>query len=226
MFRRGIFSALLVLGATTLVFGCGMFGKTYRYKLTVEVNTPQGLKTGYAVREINYTQGIKLPDSSGVYATENGEAVAVELPGGQTLFALLDTDAYVTLQTGFGGDSPAILDAARADKRVAVVKPFPPTIGTNPTDPSNYFHGYPRLVQFKNLRDPMSMTTIKPDALAASFGPGVRLKRITIQMTNDPVTTGIEKRIPWIDHLDRYLADPKNPFTSTLPGDFGGFRNK
>ena len=224
MARRGVFGLLAAATSVALLAGCNPFGHSYRYKLTVEVDTPQGLKTGYAVREINYKQGIKLPDSSGFSVTQRGEAVAVDLPGGQTLFVLLETDAYVTLQTGFGGDSPEMLDVAKADKRVSVVKPFPPTIGTDPTDPSNRFHGYPRFVRFKDLHDPLTMTTIKPDNLAASFGPGVTLKRITIQMTDEPVTAGISQRLEWLNRLERYQSDQTNPFTSTLSAGIGNFK--
>ena len=35
---------------------------------------------------------------------------------------------------------------------------------------------------------------VDPDYLDISFGPGVRLKRITVQMTKEPVSTRIEKR--------------------------------
>ena len=64
MTRRGILG-LLVVGAGLLVSGCGLFGakSTYRFKMTVEVQTSQGLRTGYAVREISYSKNlIKLPD--------------------------------------------------------------------------------------------------------------------------------------------------------------------
>jgi hypothetical protein len=32
-----------------------------------------------------------------------------------------------------------------------------------------------------------------PDDLAASFGPGVQLKRVILQLTNDPITPPPEK---------------------------------
>ena len=63
------------------------------------------------------------------------------------------------------------------------------------------------LVTFGDLSDPTSVAEVDPDDLAATFGEGVRLKRITVQLTDDPVTTGIEKRLAWLDnhrtqHLD------------------------
>lgn len=57
---------------------------------------------------------------------------------------------------------------------------------------------YPMLVTFSDLGDPASVERVDPDDLAASFGDGVRLKRVTVQMTDDPVTTGITTRLPWL----------------------------
>ena len=195
MTRRGALASLL-LGTAALLSGCGMFGKTYRYKLTVEVDTPQGLKTGYAVREVTYHEGIKLPDSSGVSVKQRGEAVAVDLPGGQTLFALLSTDAYKTLQKGFGDDGDATMAAAVASKRIDTLEfKIDPALVSSGVTP--YDKGYPRLVHFKDIRNPMSVEAVDPDNLAAAFGPGVKLRRITIQMTDEPVTFGIKRRLGW-----------------------------
>ena len=50
MARRGMIG-LMLGGAAALLGGCGLFGgNRYRYKMTVEVDTPQGLKSGFAVR--------------------------------------------------------------------------------------------------------------------------------------------------------------------------------
>lgn len=52
---------------------------TWRYKMTVTVETPEGIKTGSAVREIsNSLQGNNWPDV-GNPAGVRGEAVVVDL---------------------------------------------------------------------------------------------------------------------------------------------------
>ncbi len=61
------------------------------------------------------------------------------------------------------------------------------------------------LVRFRNIRDPSSVETVDPDNLAKSFGAGVRLKRITVQITDDPVTSGIDKRLPNMGRGSGYL---------------------
>ena len=57
---------------------------------------------------------------------------------------------------------------------------------------------YPMLVTFGDLADPTSVAEVDPDDLAATFGEGVKLKRITVELTDDPVTTGIEERLGWL----------------------------
>ena len=189
--RRGMIG-LLLGGAAALLGGCGLFGgNRYRYKMTVEVDTPQGLKSGFAVREVSYSKNlIKLPDMAAVVATQRGEAVAVDLPGVQVLLALLSVNGYETLQAAFGDDAPETLDAAKADARVVELKPKPGRIPEQ--------SGYPMLVRFKDMHDPTSVELVSPDDLATSFGAGVSLRRITVQMVSGDVTVGIAERLSWL----------------------------
>ncbi|NMW31962.1 hypothetical protein HKD42_07810, partial [Altererythrobacter sp. RZ02] len=88
---------------------------------------------------------------------------------------------------------------------------------------------YPMLVTFGDLSDPTSVAQVDPDDLAASFGTGTTLKRITVQMTDDPVTTGIEQRLGWLPDTYSTMLDgnanqtirAKNRFANSLnQGDF------
>src|SRR5262249_13499521 len=57
---------------------------------------------------------------------------------------------------------------------------------------------YPRLLRFRDIKDPATAELVDPDYLAKSFGPGFRLVRVTIEITNEPVTRGIRKILPWL----------------------------
>ncbi len=219
MARRTFGSGVLGGLAMLALSGCKLLGssRTYRYRMTVEVETPQGLKTGSAVREIVYTeQMIKLPDAAAVTATQRGEAVVVDLPNGQALFALLSTNGYETLQAAFGDDSPATLNAAQNDERLVELRPKPNSIPEQ--------SGYPTLVTFSDVADPSSLKLVDPIHLSAIFGSGTRLKRIVLEITDDAVTTGIVKQLGWLDQLDRFRTDAKNPFTNTLPKEISKLR--
>lgn len=67
---------------------------------------------------------------------------------------------------------------------------------------------YPYLVTFKDIADPTSVVRVDPDDLAASFGAGYRLKAITVQVTDEPVTVGIVKKLGWLGkHPEPRLQD-------------------
>jgi hypothetical protein len=54
------------------------------------------------------------------------------------------------------------------------------------------------LVTFGDIKDPKSVKRVDPDDLSASFGAGVKLKAITVEITDDAVTTGIGGRLGWL----------------------------
>ena len=90
---RTVFGAVCLMA---LPAGCSLIDRTpdYRYRLTVEVDTPQGLRTGSSVIEVQTSVAgeYSIPSPGAVSHRVRGEAVAVDLPGGQTLFALLRSD--------------------------------------------------------------------------------------------------------------------------------------
>ena len=87
-------SFLELLGTAVLVplIGCAGPRFTYRYRMTVEVDTPAGLRTGSSVIEVTTRWDNAPPHASGVHSRVRGQAVAVDMPGGDTLFALLRND--------------------------------------------------------------------------------------------------------------------------------------
>lgn len=216
--------APLALAAT----GCQVATKTpYHYKLTVDIETPQGVKSGYSIIAVNTFSPLKGTEAlGGSGPTARGEAVAVDLPNGQTLFALLrsendfdwagsahiranpkKSDGFATLDEYYG--------AVRADRDMYRIKRW---VGFPQEDQDNY----PLLVTFKDIRDPASVVRVNPDDLSARFGPSYRLKAITVQGTDDPVTTGIEKRLGWLPSVYRMLKGGDFKPDGIPVGDFQG----
>lgn len=217
MARRGVMG-LLACAVTTVLGGCGIFGggSGYRFRMTVEVETPQGLKTGSSVYQV--TAGYRPDLQPGGKAREwmaRGEAVAVDLPGGKTLFALLKTGAIqgdlvsmsmTALDPAFKNDIP------ECAKRIASGDGTLERADVAPAD-------YPMLVTFRDIGDPKSVEQVDPVNLAARFGAGVRLRRITVELTTDAVTVGIEKRLGWLGkfpepRLDSSYRGSTNPSIS------------
>jgi len=196
-------------GAALLFAGCGLVTnyRPFRFRATVEVETPKGLRTGSSVIEVEAGEvGTTLGGGS---AEARGEAIAVDIAPGQTMFVLLDGDDPYDWALGvmFGvtptSDDQSIpgndrfrarLEAVRANKKLnAVPRWFPPSLPAR--EPIS---GYPTMVRFRDISDPTTVEEVDPDNLAASFGSGIKLRRITVQLTDDPITTGIVKRLPWL----------------------------
>jgi hypothetical protein len=209
---------LFWFGALAIIFGglfvgCDMIAPrgTWRYKMTVEVETPEGVKTGSAVREVSAssTYYVPLPIPGRPFdVSVKGEALVVDLGERGQVFALLRSErtssaAYeVVFNTfppfgkeryGGGGMMP---DAIRYYRGLA------------PTSAKEVpLHVQPMMVMFRDMNDPTSVEKIysgglcegnahqsqpcvKTDRFAELFGEGVRLKSVTLEMTERNVTWG------------------------------------
>ena len=213
-------AVLLALAAA--VGGCSDDFPDYRYRLTVEVETPEGLRTGSSVVEVRTWWEPTLQDKSGARPKSeySGEAVAVEVAPGQTLFALLhgpyDADyakhvARLTLQPeppkpGERGDFEA--------RRLRLIE-MTKIEGVHEVPREHW----PLFVHFRDPTDPMSVTEVPPAQAWETFGYGVRISRVTLELTDDAVTDHIFERLPWLaqyserhfDGSSKIAVDPTSP---------------
>lgn len=195
-----IWVAAFVGGVTILLLACSPREQRFRYKMTVEVETPEGLKSGSAVHEIRASVKKHLgliPPSRDMHTI--GEAVAVDLPNQQTLFMLIPSPDRVAQCL----DPQWRNDWVESTKRIASGEP--PTspvvypVGTIERGPT----GLPRqvgglFVRFRDANDPSSVEEVNPADLGGAFGAGYALRRITVQKVDEPVTSGLEQRLPWL----------------------------
>jgi hypothetical protein len=199
----------MLAGAATLLAGCKPGLPQWasddfppvRYRLRAEVDTPSGVKSGSSVIEVTMNRSITNYQL-------HGEAVAVDLPGGQVLFVLLRAPTNIDWAASLPGFVPPESNIApqtfkerqaqlerqlawiRADRAVHYVWG-----GDVAKDRAQYL---PYIVRFRDLRDPKSVEQVAPDDLAKSFGPGYRLTSLTVQSADEAVTTGIVKRLGWL----------------------------
>lgn len=186
---------------------------TYRFRMTIEADTPQGAKKVASVYEVWASYKMKfLPDERARDWGLKGEALVIDLPD-RPVFALLK--AAHSKHDDLVKMSMAALDPAFQNDIVECAGRIQASDSVLRGEVSRI--DWPLMVRFRDIDDPKSVETVEPEAIG--------INRIWLETTNDVVTEGIEKVIPWVNHLDIYRADPTNPFTSTLPDDFGGFRS-
>lgn len=172
-YARALFRRPLVLAAALLLASCGLSAKTWSWnqKLTVEVQTPDGVRSGSAVSEVRWQERNAVGNFPGSY---HGEATVVDFGQGRYLFALIGEDtrylAMRTFEPDIGGfideDGFAAMASVRGLREV----------------PRKY---YPLLVTFDDIADPKTVKQVDPADLGASFGEGVSLKRITLEITDE-----------------------------------------
>lgn len=227
MDRRAFGWEALMIIVGVLPIGCAIASddaRSYRYRLTAEVETPGGLKTGSSVIQVIGDEASKYALSPGLLSFRIfGEAAAIDLPNGKKLFALLrrpngtsdNAASYAPIAyaaPNFTNDYQRQLTQWLKKRHgVAVLPPHDPRedhrsskdgttkvtpIGPLPVDPEPRY--YPMLVTFGNLNDPTTVIAVDARHLDRTFGAGFKLKRITVEMTDLPVTRTLEWHLPWI----------------------------
>jgi hypothetical protein len=132
-----------------------------------------------------------------------GEAVFVDLGAGRNVIALMahgprgeSVDQMITLPVEAYGyskwDEPAWEGRAKMQGPVELRPPLVPT-----------------LVTFSDLNDPKSARVVLPGEVEQVLGPGTRFKGAWIDMTSDPATQEIERKLPWWNGPGRPAGDAR-----------------
>jgi hypothetical protein len=140
-----------------------------------------------------------------------GEAIAIDLGKRGVLFALTRGLLY---DTDYGAD---IVWYAFGDRGAKGKKILPPTL-------------YPMFVRFKDMSNSKTVQGlvdvkqclakdiymhdeckthsdyIAGDHFEELLGAGVKIKKVILETTGDPTTTGIEKYLPWLSHTPSSLS--------------------
>ena len=193
----------------------------HKYRMTVEVETPEGVKSASSVVAVT-------PDRS--YTRDrgtrtSGDAVYVDLGGGKNLVALL---AHL--------DKTIDLNAIN----YVALRAYPAATGTrvNFNDMSKQSGVLPVkgallpvLVTFADPANAGSAKVVSPDDAEAVLGKGFRLRGITAEVVpngfwpidfggalGEPVTREIAARLPWLNGPDASAAAATALRAAALPG--------
>jgi hypothetical protein len=200
----------------------------FRYRLTVEVNTPNGVKSGSSVIEIDMINrraawwNRLLPFSIGEEVNIKGEAIFIDLGAGRNLIALLAHGERAERPSSYSQAEKTLIqsgtiietyDNFTSEYRAAVSqnkgKKLPVPKEEEPT-----------LITFGDLTDPLSARVVYGGELnrfSEEFGAGYGLKSINIEivpagiwpfnqiglsfpqvLTGVKVTNEIEGKLNWV----------------------------
>jgi len=208
--------ALVVVAVAAAVFAWTASAPSkgaHRFQLTVEVDTPDGPRSGSSVVEVERKDGRwPVPGPRHVFRVR-GEAVFVDLGPGRNLVAVLahgesaqDVDQVITLWVEAYGHHRWDEDVWSGRRKLrGAVELRPPLI--------------PTLVTFADPLDPGSVRLVRPGEFEEAFEPGFRFRRATLEMVpaSVPVTDGvIEQRFPWLAWMKTNLAGTRGRSTNDL----------
>jgi hypothetical protein len=172
----------------------------HKYRLAVEVETPTGVKSASGVMAVYPDRGYSRSGST----ITKGDAVLVDLGGGKNLVALLAhlDDNNLDLD----GMNYLALRAFNAAGHKTSFNAMSRITGTAPVTGALV----PVLAAFGDINDPATMRAVKPYGLEAAYGRGFALRGVTVEAVpngfwpldfggalGEPVTRGIEAKLPW-----------------------------
>jgi len=178
----------------------------HKYRLTVEVQTPDGEKSASGILSVRPNRSYGGTGTGSSFPQTKGDALMIDLGGNKNLVALL---AYGADGSNFDDSSflPSRLVGAK-DRRVSFrdVKNFAGAPALPVPEQQR-----PVFVTFADTADPKSARRVDPSDLEAVFGKGYRLRGLSLDIVangfwpidfggalGEPVTRGIEQKLPWL----------------------------
>jgi hypothetical protein len=208
---------------------------TIRYRLTLNAEVDGVPKMGSGVIEVSYGKNPQILGASAeLKINVHGEAVALDLGSRGTLFALL--------KAGEDSRSSAEWIVLRAFDLPGGSFPRPVEKGVNEVRQLSGkvdlpMKSLPLLVRFRDINDPMTIDKVNPLDLQASFGAGVKLTGVSVEIvsagvwpfswygiTGERITSEASTKLKWLtDYLDRQFdgrrfesASSQNRFQNSL----------
>jgi len=197
----GMFAALAIL--VVVFFRLNFYNIHVRYRLTVEVQDGDQVKTGSSVvealydiqptwswsgpgnvtRVIGYAPTVDLGDRGLLFLTfSNAQRdMAEKMERNNYVFCAAD-DVYCLPFEAYGERGSGV--ATHYYNRKAPLEALLRKSGPREVP----FAALPKLARFKSDDDPRLLVHVSPYNIAATFGPGVELKRVVLQLTDDPIT--------------------------------------
>lgn len=187
---------------------------THRYRLTIEIDTPDGLRSGSSVIEVS-TRPIPELLMPLFYASGSskpkGEAIFIDLGQSRNVVALLAFGTDAQAQHSMAGLAFSAFRSPGVNpdnlKRMSRLKGRADLPGGL----------IPTLVTFDDPADPKSVHVVPLEAFATVFGPGFRFRNAWIEMTHDEVTTGIDRKLPWLKNMGSTVTTRPGVFTINAP---------
>lgn len=197
---RKFIGPLLLLAAIVIGDQIRINRPDHKYRLTVEVETPQGVKSASAIMSVHPDRGY----TKGGATQTKGDAIFVDLGGGRNLVSLM---AHLDEKIDLTEINYVAVRAFNAAGQRAVFKQMERLTGTVPVTSKVI----PILATFADASDPSTMRVVAPENSEAALGPGFRLKGLSVAIVpngfwpldvggflGEPITRSIASKLLWL----------------------------
>lgn len=187
---------------------------TWRYKITVEIETPEGVKSGSAVREVRARKNIARflnPDVNDVTYEVIGEAVVVDLGKRGVLFALVDWDSYEEVYNAFPFSSFDVdkqlhyYQTLKVGSKAQLTTKLPKMItfsDLNRSDTAKIVY-WNEAINKQNQRD---FEYRLLNNMESTFGQNVVLKGVFIEMSAERVSKNFDARFNFFRPANNFVS--------------------
>ena len=199
--NRRQFMPIFAASAAPLLGGCSSVD--FRYKLTLALQMRSGIKSGYSVVNVHaFELSFPIPGGGSI---ASGESVFVDLGDGKrplisTMANQPDSrdgrfvwgdgkpsDISLLKRLGIDYGKKELLDRCRIlGQQVGKVLELQP-------------RDLPPLITFGDITDPSTVVEVDPNDLNDELRQDVSWHRITIEITREPVTRVLAKKLPWLE---------------------------
>lgn len=191
---KWLFVVAALIAAGVVAYRLRYPSQTIRYRITVEVNTPEGVRSGSGVWEARVWRQPAIMGAPEVYWGGSGDAVVVDLPNGKALFALVGVTGQnvVRIPERAANFAPVQSDGQywkllrNSNQRYVL------------PDPEKSL----QFATFADINRPETVSLVRPGDWSKEKLAGAELTRVVIEFVDEDVTRYIEERLPW---FQRYM---------------------
>jgi hypothetical protein len=195
---KKILTVIALIGISGTLYGCYDYfiPHTWNYRITVEIDTPEGIKAGSVVRQVQAKRNIPIGNSGSIIYRTIGEALVVDLGEQRILLELPDYQVFLSAFPSKAMNPIEYYNSLELGKKVS--------LNVNKVS----------FINFYNINMPDSIRTVSSEDFEMKFGPGIKIKNIMIEITGDPVSWGqVRHYLRWYDTKKMGLGrwNPEHP---------------
>lgn len=205
----GIVSAViftLIVGAVVVlwfVYQSNYPSYTHRYRLTIEAEVDGQLKSGSGVVQVTWEKQPQIGEAPPWISRVKGQAVFVDLDAYGALLALPSGGEGASGLYSDNSTGPAFLGLLAFADTLGIASGYLTTealvaLSRLRAQTELQANNMPRLAILLNKADPRSAHLVRQSQLQALNGPAVRFRRALIEITDDPITTDLATKLPWL----------------------------